>query len=434
MKNFLPLLTIIILFLNFISVSARNISFQDVINLTINRETYLEMDRISGEIEDLKLKGIASWYQPRLRLIHLTYKPGGDYEFDPEVRYQNFRVPIEIDMLKTYETQLFLNQLVWDNNRTKLSKQIQKKNKQVVKYENEIYVNDQITRNLDIYFAMQAREKKKSLMEENLALVQKTIKVSEVQLSNGLITEIDLRLLQNKARELEVMIREESLKLESLRTALAERLGLEQVSAGSNGGSLPILQPESYYLSYARAKSPEIVLEEKGLEIVQDSIRLAHASKGPYIQMFSQFGLRSNDLKSSDAGWVVGIALNQDLYLGGVKNNRIEIASRQYDLQAQYLKEMMEQKDLEVMDRYRKTAELKSSIELKKELLEIYREKLTIEEKKLNEGNISQLDLLKTRTLINTTQIEYELLKVEYLSSYYKLLYITGNLRTELET
>ncbi|MCK4667748.1 TolC family protein [Candidatus Dependentiae bacterium] len=406
--------------------NAEEINMGRIFSLTSQKKTLNNIYQLSLEIEKAKYLQIRSNYYPHLKLEHLSSERGGDYEFEPVVSYRGFEVPIDINIFRKYETKLTLGQLLYDNNRIKQALQIEKSEILIRKEEVRKIFLDELAVNLNLYFGILATKRKINLMEENLELINKIVSISEVQLANGMITEIDLKIINNKRREQELFIRAENRNLKTLKQILAERLDISSVSIQGDNTPLIQIKEQTFYLEKLIISNPDIQIQE--LRILQSNANVKRniAEKGPVISFFYTYALRSDELLSTNGAWIAGVNLSQDIFSGSLKKQRIIQAKKEKLLQEEIQKELKEKQKVLLLEKFRKTEEVFERFSIKEELVEIYSEKVQIEQSKLEAGKISQLDFLKTSTEYTSYKIELELLKIEFLKNYFELLYITG--------
>lgn len=427
MKYFISGFMILFFILSLNPVSkAEEINMERIFSLTSQKKTLNKIYQLSLEIEKAKYLQIRSNYYPHLKLEHLSSERGGDYEFEPVVSYRGFDVPIDINIFRKYETKLTLGQLLYDNNRIKQALQMEKSEILIRKEEVRKIFLDELAINLNLYFGILAIKRKINLMEENLELINKIVSISEVQLANGMITEIDLKIINNKRREQELFIREEKRNLKTLKQILAERLDISSVSIQGDNTPLIQLKERSFYLEKLIISNPDIQIQE--LRILQSNANVKRniAEKGPVISFFYTYALRSDELLSTNGAWIAGVNLSQDIFSGSLKKQRIIQAKKEKLLQEEIQKELKEKQKVLLLEKFRKTEEVFERFSIKEELVAIYSEKVQIEQSKLESGKISQLDFLKTSTEYTSYKIELELLKIEFLKNYFELLYITG--------
>ncbi|MDD3627823.1 MAG: hypothetical protein PHV06_10970, partial [bacterium] len=126
MKNNSYVIFMICFFLMFFKLisASQEISLADIYKLTFEKDSFQSISKSTIDIEKNKIMQTVGLYKPQLKLEHLTSKRGGDYEFEPVVRYGNFEVPVDINIFRTYETKLVLNQLLYDHNRIKYTRKI----------------------------------------------------------------------------------------------------------------------------------------------------------------------------------------------------------------------------------------------------------------------------------------------------------------------
>ncbi len=408
------------------AANAEEINMEKIFSLTSRKTTLVNIYKLSLEIEKAKYLQIRSNYYPHLKLEHLSSERGGDYDFEPVVSYRGIEVPIDINIFRKYETKLTLSQLLYDNNRVKQTLQMEKSEILIRKEEIRKIFLDELAANLNLYFGILATKKKINLMEESLELINKVVSISEVQLANGMITEIDLKIINNKRREQELLIREENRNLKTLNQILAERLNISSVSIQGENTPLIQIKEQSFYLDKLIKSNPDIQIQE--LRIIQSNANIKRniADKGPVISFFYTYALRSDELLSTNGAWLTGVNLSQDIFSGSLKKQRIIQAKKEKLLQEEIQKELKEKQKILLLEKFRRTEEVFERFSIKEELVEIYSEKVQIEQSKLESGKISQLDFLKTSTEYTSYKIELELLKIEFLKHYFELLYITG--------
>ncbi|HDS08995.1 MAG TPA: hypothetical protein ENN73_02105, partial [Firmicutes bacterium] len=153
----------------------REINLKEIYRLTFEKDSFQAISQSTIDVEKYKILQTVSLYQPQLKLEHLTSKRFGDYDFEPVVRYGNFEVPIDINIFRTYETRLVFNQLLYDNNRIKLARQLGESEVYVKTWELKKYFYEELRYNILLYLGIHASINKIKLLEENLSLLDKTV-------------------------------------------------------------------------------------------------------------------------------------------------------------------------------------------------------------------------------------------------------------------
>ncbi|HDS09959.1 MAG TPA: hypothetical protein ENN73_07005, partial [Firmicutes bacterium] len=253
----------------------------------------------------------------------------------------------------------------------------------------------------------------------------KTVSISEVQLKSGLITEVDLRLMINRKREQELLISEERLNLMNMTEILARRLHISEVNISGQEPVMFNLKELSFYLENLE-KNCDYNIQELRLNQSRINSDRVKADRGPYLSFYTQYGLRSDELFSTETGWIVGLTLTQDIFNGSVKKQRLREAMSRTMIQEKILEEVREKNEVLVREQYRRSSEIFARLSIIEERVLIYRDKVDIDRHKLEQGNISQIEFLRTLTEYNSQQIEYELRRIEYLQSYFELIYLCG--------